>query len=199
MLRAAIYKAVNQAGDSGVHHDVLTQKVFEALGLDFSHYAVDPTVRFAQKSETERALREALGYKVYRDLQRGWRITSPNLEQCGLLDIQYVSLDEVCSAEDLWQNAHPALTGAAPETRRQVCRVLLDFMRRELAIKVDYLNSAYQESMKQLGRSQLEPPWALDETEKLDHSAILFPRPKGRITIMVAMSICLPKAGMDNS
>lgn len=180
LLRAAIFRAVNDAGSAGVHHDVLTQKVFEALGLDFSYYAVDPTVRFAQKSETERALREALGYKIYRDLQRGWRITSPNLEQCGLLDIQYVSLDEVCSAEDLWQNVHPALAGATPETRQQVCRVLLDFMRRELAIKVDYLDAAYQESMKQLSSQRLEPPWALDETEKLDHSAILFPRPKGQ-------------------
>ncbi|MFN8434327.1 MAG: DEAD/DEAH box helicase [Anaerolineales bacterium] len=180
LLRAAIYKAVAQAGAAGIHHDVLTQKVFEALGLDFSYYAVDATVRFAQKSETERALREVLGYKIYRDLQRGWRITSPNLEQCGLLDIQYISLDEVCSAEDLWQNVHPALTGATPETRQQICRVLLDFMRRELAIKVDYLDTAYQESMKQLSSQRLEPPWALDETEKLDHSAILFPRPKGQ-------------------
>lgn len=180
LLRAAIYKAVNQAGRSGIHHDVLTQKVFDALSLDFSYYAVDPSVRFAQKSETERALREALGYKIYRDLQRGWRITSPNLEQCGLLDIQYVSLDEVCSAEDLWQNVHPALAGATPKTRQKVCRVLLDFMRRELAIKVDYLDVAYQESMKQLSSQRLEPPWALDETEKLDHSAILFPRPKGQ-------------------
>lgn len=179
-LRAAIYKAVAQAGTAGIHHDVLTQKVFETLDLDFSYYAVDATVRFAQKSETERALREALGYKIYRDLQRGWRITSPNLEQCGLLDIQYVSLEEVCSAEDLWHNVHPALAGATPETRQQVCRVLLDFMRRELAIKVDYLDAAYQESMKQLSSQRLEPPWALDETEKLDHSAILFPRPRGQ-------------------
>lgn len=178
LLRSSIYKAVHQAGAAGIYHDVLTQKVFDALGLDFSHYAVDPTVRFGQKAETERALREALGYKIYRDLQRGWRITSPNLEQCGLLDIDYVSLDEVCAAEDLWENSHPALSGATPEIRKQVSKVLLDFMRRELTIKVDYLNAAYQESMKQLSSQRLAAPWALDETEKLDHSAILFPRSK---------------------
>jgi hypothetical protein len=83
LLRSAIYKAVEQAGSAGVYHDVLPQKIFDALGLDFSLYAVDPTVRFAQKNETERALREALGYRIYRDLKRCWRITSPNLEQCG--------------------------------------------------------------------------------------------------------------------
>lgn len=99
LLRSAIYKAVERAGSAGIHHDVLPQKVFDALGLDFSLYAVDATVRFAQRNETERALREALGYRIYRDLKRGWRITSPNLEQCGLLDIEYTSLDDVCSAE----------------------------------------------------------------------------------------------------
>ena len=176
LLRSAIYKAVQLAGNPGIYHDVLTRKVFDALGLDFSLYAVDPTVQFAQKGETDRALREVLGYKIYRDLQRGWRITSPNLEQCGLLDIEYVSLQDVCSADDLWQNAHPTLAGATPEIRQQICKVLLDFMRRELAIKVDYLDSAYQESMKQLSSQRLNPPWALDETEKLEHSAVLFPR-----------------------
>jgi len=176
LLRSGIYKAVEQAGSAGIHHDVLPQKVFDALGLDFSLYAVDPTVRFAQKNETERALREALGYRIYRDLKRGWRITSPNLEQCGLLDIEYTSLEDVCSAEDLCQNAHPALAGASLETRKQVCKVLLDFMRRELAIKVDYLNPIYQESLKQLSSQRLSPPWAVDESEKLDHAAVLFPR-----------------------
>jgi len=176
LLRSAIYKAVEQAGSTGIRHDVLTQKIFDALGLDFSLYAVNPTVRFAQRNETERALREALGYRVYRDLKRGWRITSPNLEQCGLLDIEYTSLEDVCAAEDLWQNAHPALAGASLETRQQVCKVLLDFMRRELAIKVDYLNPNYQENMKQLSSQKLNPPWAIDESEKMDHSAVLFPR-----------------------
>ncbi len=178
LLRSAIYKAVEQAGAAGIHHDILPQKVFDALGLDFSLYAVDPTVRFAQKNETERALREALGYRIYRDLKRGWRITSPNLEQCGLLDIEYTSLEDVCAAEDLWQNTHPALCGASVETRQQVCKVLLDFMRRELAIKVDYLSSIHQEILKQLSSQKLSPPWAIDESEKLDHAAVLFPRPR---------------------
>jgi ATP-dependent helicase YprA (DUF1998 family)/very-short-patch-repair endonuclease len=180
LLRSAIYRAVNTAGYAGIHHDVLPQKVFEALGLDFSLYAVDPTIRFFQRNETERALREVLGYRIYRDLKRGWRITSPNLEQCGLLGIEYTSLDEICSAEDLWQNIHPALVGASLETRQQVCKVLLDFMRRELAIKVDYLDSNYQESIRQLSSQRLSPPWSVDESEKLDHSAILFPRSRSQ-------------------
>jgi ATP-dependent helicase YprA (DUF1998 family)/very-short-patch-repair endonuclease len=178
LLRSAIHKAALDAGSQGISHDVLTQKVFSALGLDFKLYATDPDVRFAQKAETERALREVLGYRIYRDLKRGWRITSPNLEQCGLLKIRYTALDEVCAAEDIWQDAHPALVGASPETRLRVSKVLLDYMRRELAIKVDYLNSAHQETLKQLSSQKLRTPWAMDENERLEHAAVLFPRPR---------------------
>ncbi len=176
LLRAALYRAVKKAGLEGIKHDTLSLKIFEALGLDVKLYATDPDVRFAQKAETERALREVLGYRIYRDLKRGWRLTSPNLEQCGLLEIQYTSLDEVCQAEDIWQNAHPALVGASPETRQYVSKVLLDFMRRELAIKVDYLNPPYHESLKQMSSQRLKAPWAIDENERLEHGAILFPR-----------------------
>ena len=176
LLRSAIYRAVQQAGRYGIPHEVLPQKVFDALGLDFSLYATDPNVRFGQKSETERALREVLGYRIYRDLKRGWRITSPNLEQCGLLEIHYRSLDEVCAAEDVWQGKHAALVMAAPETRYQVCKTLLDFMRRELAIKVDYLNAAHQETLKQQSSQRLRAPWSIDENEKLECATILFPR-----------------------
>lgn len=176
LLRSAIYRAVQQAGTNGIAHEVLPQRVFEALGLDFSLYAIDPGVRFAQKSETERALREVLGYRIYRDLKRGWRITSPNLEQVGLLEIFYRSLDDVCAAEDVWQDMHPALVTASPETRFQISKTLLDFMRRELAVKVDYLNATHQETLKQLSSQRLKAPWALDENERLDHAAVLFPR-----------------------
>ena len=176
LLRSALYRAVQTAGAQGIAHEILPQRVFDALKLDFAWYAIDPEVRFAQKAETERALREVLGYRIYRDLKRGWRITSPNLEQCGLLELHYTSLDEVCQAEDLWQDRHPALAAATPETRQRVCRVLLDYMRRELAIKVSYLDPNHQESLRQLSSQRLRAPWAMDENEKLEHAAILFPR-----------------------
>lgn len=176
LLRSAIYRAVKQAGDGGIAHEVLPQKVFDALQLDFGLYAINPEVRFAQKAEAERALREVLGYRIYRDLKRGWRITSPNLEQCGLLEIQYKSLDDVCAAEDVWEKMHPALVSASSETRQQISKVLLDFMRRELAIRVNCLDVAYQDALKNLSNQHLKAPWAMDESEKLEFAAVMFPR-----------------------
>src|SRR5439155_18650882 len=93
LLRAALYRAVRAAGEDGLRHEELTARVFAALDLPLDLYAADPSVRFQALEETKRALRNVLGYRLYRDLKRGWRITSPNLEQCGLLEIRYQSLD----------------------------------------------------------------------------------------------------------
>lgn len=176
LLRAALYKAANQAGTGGLRHEELAQKVYDALGLSLEHFAVDPAVRFQAEQETKRAFRNVLGYRLYRDLQRGWRITSPNLEQAGLLEIRYLSLDELCASEPDWRPLHPALASASPKTRASVAKVLLDFMRRELAIKVDYLETTFQERLVQQSSQRLADPWGIDENERLEHASILLPR-----------------------
>ena len=175
-LRSGLQRAVRHAGVAGLYHDLLTQQVFDALNLPLDAYAVNPQVRYQAKAEVERALRNVLGYRLYRDLKRGWRITSPNLEQCGLLEIRYPALDEICRDADLWSTRQAALVTASPETRCKIAKVLLDFMRRELAIKVDYLDQRFQESLQQQSSQLLISPWAIDENEKMEFAAILFPR-----------------------
>jgi hypothetical protein len=179
LLRAALYAAVSSVGAEGLPHETLTQRVFEALNLPLELYASDPGVRFQALDETKRALRSVLGYRLYRDLRRGWRIMSPNLEQCGLLRMDYLSLDEVCQAEDIWADCHPALVTADPTTRAQIAKTLLDYLRRELAIKVDYLNPDFQESIQRLSSQRLVAPWAIDENERMEYASVLFPRPSG--------------------
>lgn len=178
LLRSALHRAAAKAGEEGLAHDVLTQAVFATLALDPEYYAADPTLKGIARREAEEALRNVLGYRLYRDLQRGWRLTSPNLEQVGLLEIRYVDLDEVARDEELWEGAHDVLRQAAPETRERISRVLLDWMRRELAIKVDYLDVEQQERLKQQSSQRLAGPWALDPEERLEHAAVVFPRPR---------------------
>lgn len=179
LLRGAIYRAVEGAGSVGLAHEVIAEKVFEALNLPFALYASDPTWKFQAEQETKRALRQVLGYRIYRDLRRGWRIALPNLEQCGLLEIGYADLDAVCAAEDVWASCHPALVMASPETRMTIAKTLLDYMRREMAIKVDYLESGYQERIQQLSSQRLKEPWAIDEDERMEYASILIPRSSG--------------------
>jgi len=179
MLRSALYTAAANAGPAGLTHEVLSQKVFEALNLSLEFYAADSTVKFAALQQTQKALRDVLGYRLYLDLRRGWRITSPNLEQTGLLRIEYESLDELAADADTWRECHEALVSASPQTRKAAAKVTLDFLRRELAVKVDYLDQTFQEQLLQVSSQKLRSPWALDENERLEFATVAFPRSKG--------------------
>jgi len=176
LMRSALYKAAAAAGAEGISHEFLTQRVFDALAPDIDLYAQTPDAKYAALTDIQRALRNVLGYRLYLDLRRGWRVTSPNLEQCGLIEIAYESLDELCTDQDPWAQAHPALQTASPEARKAVCKTLLDFMRRELAIKVNYLDTQFQEALQQVSNQRLKEPWGLDDNERLEHASILLPR-----------------------
>ncbi len=190
LLRSGLHRAAAAAGHEGLTHDVLAQRVFDALALDPKLYAADPDLRGPARRQTDEVLREVIAYRIYRDQQRGWRLTSPNLEQTGLLRIEYDGLEECCADEEVFaqdlpswfageiSEAHPALTGAAPDDRRQVARVLLDYMRRELAIKVDALDETRQEQLKQRSSQRLVGTWSIDEYETLAYSSTLYPRPR---------------------
>ncbi|NCC83721.1 MAG: DEAD/DEAH box helicase [Clostridia bacterium] len=186
LIRSALFNALEQAGPSGLEHDVLTQKVFDALGLGFDNkifpterYSVTPDAVYGKATNIRKAFWNVLGYRIYSDLRRGWRIVAPNLEQCGLLTIDYLDLDPICADEGLW-GSHPILAGAGGDKRREIVKMLLDFMRRRLAIKVDYLRSEFQESIRQQSSQNLISPWKIDEEEKLHHAAIVYPRQRGK-------------------
>jgi len=176
LLRSALYQAVNVAGAAGLTHDKLSHAVFDVLNLPFGNYAVDPTLKFAAKDDTKQVLRDLVAYRLYRDLRRGWRINLPNLEQVGLLRLEYKSLSDLCAAEEEWVGKHTLLVNGSLSDRVKWCRTLLDVLRRELAIKVDYLRSDYQDQLKQRSNQRLKEPWSIDEDEQMDRSTLAYPR-----------------------
>ncbi len=178
LLRAAIWRAVNNAGPNGVSHEHIARKVVDALELPLERYAIDPNLKYSALEETKKALRDVIGYRVYGDMQRGWRVTLPNLEQCGLLDFAYQSLDDICNDDTEWQGCHRALIAASPELRRETACNVLHFMRRALAIKVDYLARDKIDSIQQNSSQRLKDPWAFDENEKIKSAKILIPQSK---------------------
>ena len=174
LLRGAIYQAALAAGQDGLRDDTISQKVTAALGLRIEDYAKDPTIRYG-RDKVEKALRDVVGYRVYRDLRRGWRVNAPNLEQCGLIEIDYAELDAVAADEPLWEALHPMLGFANAETRKVICRTLLDFIRRDLCTEVDYLERDAQDRIKRNSFNELRDPWAFDPVEKLDQRKLAFP------------------------
>ena len=164
LLRGALLAAVEKKGQ--VTDEILAQSVYEVLALAKPEFMANPEARFLAEDQARKALRDVLGYRLYFDLRRGWRVTNPNLEQLGLLEIGYQSLAEVCAEQSLWDEAPPLLAQAPAEVREQIARHLLDLMRRELCIKARYLDPDQQEQVKQSSFSHLREPWALNDDER---------------------------------
>jgi very-short-patch-repair endonuclease len=163
-LRGALHAAA-RGEDDGLTHEEVAQRVSDALGIDFGDYASNPEAKFQQRKNTERAFREVLAYRLYVDLQRGWRVTMPNLEQVGLLRIGYVDLADIAKDPDCWADAHHALRDAAPEHREELGRIVLDELRRGLAIDVEALTTEGFDQLRKRSRQQLVGPWAMGENE----------------------------------
>ena len=112
---------------------------------------------------------QLLAYRLYEDLRRGWRVIQPNLEQCGLLEIEYPGLKELCENEAKWA-AHPVLQAASPECRYKVIYAFLDHLRREMAIDASVLDPAEEWDLRQRVQQNLRDPWAFDNDDIIRQS-----------------------------
>jgi ATP-dependent helicase YprA (DUF1998 family) len=178
-IRGALYHAALAAGGHGMRHDDIARGVADALGLPMETFAQNPGVRFSQRDYVQGALRQVLAYRAYADLERGWRVTMPNLEQTGLLRFDYVDLDEIARESDCWADAHHALRDDVPEHRAEIARILLDEMRRSLAIQVDVLTAEGYERLQQISDQQLTGAWAIPLEEPRVRGRTVYPRPAG--------------------
>lgn len=174
-LRGALSQAL-AASSAGLTHDMVAQQVTAALGLEFADFAENPGAKFSAKESAERALRQVVEYRLYTDLKRGWRVTMPNLEQVGLLQVQYVDLPEIAADTDTWAGRHPALLAAPSQLRRDLARILLDELRRVLAIDVECLTELGFERVQRESRQHLREPWSIGDGERLELVGTVFPR-----------------------
>ncbi|HID06448.1 MAG TPA: DEAD/DEAH box helicase, partial [Armatimonadetes bacterium] len=113
--------------------------------------------------------REVVEYRLYEDLRRGWRVVQPNLEQCGLLRVDYEGLSQLAEQEGCWQDV-PFMNTLQPAEREAILRTLLDEMRRRLAIEVDCLNRGHQQELRRRAQEFLNERWAFDEGELLRYA-----------------------------
>ena len=178
LLRGGLLAAMQK--DGHLADDVLTQRVLDHLHLDPTDYAANPETKGIRAQNTRKTLRDVLGYRLYFDLQRGWRINNPNLDQLGLLDIQYRDLETCCEDEEEWRQGHPLLGAIGPQRRFEIVHKLLDQMRKTLCIKTIYLDPNFQEQTRNRSFNELKEPWGLSEDEKLSSCAFMVPRPSSR-------------------
>lgn len=169
LLRASLNGAM-QAKQKLTHTD-LAQAVVEQMGLSQSDYAKQVADYGPGKRRNEGAFRNLIEYRLYEDLRKGWRIVQPNLEQCGLLVIEYEGLENVCGADEFWQrHSHPILLQASPEKRYEVIRSVLDQLRKDLVLDAELLQPQRVEQLKKEARQAINDPWCFDEYERLNEA-----------------------------
>lgn len=169
LVRSALHRALADAGS--LDHANITPAVFQALGLKQESYAKEPADSDPGRSRNEKAMMRLLEYRLYEDLRRGWRIIQPNLEQCGLLEIEYPGLHELCADETRW-DVHPILKQASPQCRSKAIHAFLDHLRREMAIDVAVLDPAEEWDLRQRVQQNLRDPWAFDNDDVIRQSSL---------------------------
>jgi len=163
-LRAALYQAVLAADqDSGLDLLDLGREVAKAMNLQLPDYALAPDA--LDERPIRRALTNVVEYRAMRDLQRGFRVTLPNLEQAGLLRVVYPTARRLAEREDRWVGSHPRLEGLAPGQREEIIHVLLDEMRRVLAIDAEALTQDNVDRLRRESREYLGGVLAVGENE----------------------------------
>ena len=159
-LRGALYEAAcNADPEFGLEAIDLGSELAKRIRLNPDEYALAPDA--ADLRNAQRALRGVLEYRALMDLRKGWRVTLPNLEQTGLLIVDYPFAPTLAARQDLWSAAHPLLQQMDPDQRLEVIRVCLDEFRRSLAIEADALSSESFERLRRLSRDNLDGLWAL--------------------------------------
>src|SRR5208283_3618126 len=96
--------ALANAPDHALTYATIGEAVFKALALPFLEFANRdevPTLAPVRR-DYEQTLQAFLFYRAVSDLRRSWRIVLPNLEQCGLLVIDYLRLDEIVAEDAFW-------------------------------------------------------------------------------------------------
>lgn len=160
LLRAALYAALRNAGE--LEFNQVASAVVGASGLTIADIAknaeLDPNSVAAR--DVWNVFTELTEYRLYEDLRRGWRIVHPNLEQVGLLRIEYRGLQELCDGEELAQ-VHPWFARSTPAERQRLLRAILDQFRRKLAIRAKVLEESCQQQLRRSAEQYLNEFWGL--------------------------------------
>jgi superfamily II DNA/RNA helicase len=186
LIRAGFLGALDLAHEKGLRSDELGAAQQCALGFDRpssdlrTEWLLEPSLRGFNLQEAEGTLRQVLSYRVWFDQRRGWRYTNPNLEQLGLVTVDYLGLNELAADESLFAAAPDVLRLATPAVRAAVYLEVFDHLRKWMAIRSQVLDPTVIEQMLQKSHSRLRAPWGFGIDEKPRRARWLFIAPPPR-------------------
>jgi hypothetical protein len=186
LIRAGFLGALEVAGGTGLRSDELGSAQQKALGFDRpsldlrAEWLLEPGLKGFNLQEAEGTLRQVLSYRVWFDQRRGWRYTNPNLEQLGLVEVDYLGLDELAADDALFSDAPAVVHQASPRVRAAVYAELLDHLRKWMAIRSQILDPTMIEQMLAKSHSRIRAPWGFGIDEKPRRARWLMMSPPSR-------------------
>lgn len=163
LIRSALVRALERK--PLLRASELGPAMFGALALPVESWMRTPIPAGPGFERARRVMERVLQHLALADLARSWKVTQPNLEDCGLLRIEYDGLDELLADDGSWRGV-PLLESAGPAERASVVVPLLDHLRRALAIEAELLRREELEKLAQESRGLLAEAWAIEEDEK---------------------------------
>ncbi|MDI9526084.1 MAG: DEAD/DEAH box helicase [Pseudomonadota bacterium] len=172
ILRSGLISALQKSGSS-LTEEFLADAVFAALGFGRSdesvmaEYLRAPSLVGLAKQEAMRTAKFVLGYRLLRDLRKGWRFNNPNLDQLRLLQIDYLDLSSFCTNDALFSERHTVLQRLTPQAREKLAQFVFDEMRSNLCLDSRYLDPVEQEKARTSAYSYLNERWSFAQDERL--------------------------------
>ncbi|HZF56048.1 MAG TPA: Zn-binding domain-containing protein, partial [Polyangiaceae bacterium] len=186
LVRAGFLGALEAAGEAGLGAEQLGAAQQKALGFNRNdaeiraEWLLEPDLIGVNRIEAEKTLREVLAYRAWFDQRRGWRFAFPNLEQLGLLTVEYLGLDELAADDGRFADGPNILRHASPKVRARVYKALFDHLRTWMSIRSHVLDQTVVEQMLAKSHSRLRAPWGFSADEKPRQGRWLIMKPPGR-------------------
>ena len=214
ILRAAIDRALRSSGPSGLEDKNIGSAVAAALGFDreirpgehpprthLREWLFDTEISPADFELAKQTLRQVLAHRAWHDQRRGWRYTNPNLEELRLLRVEYRDLAAFCRDEKHFVRTPELLRRASPAVREKVFRLLLDHLRKGLAVDAASLDPQALEQVRETSFKLLRTPWGFgrgtDDKPQGWRWLVVEPVQRGRWTL--ADEDLLLRGGMQTS
>lgn len=163
LVRSALVLALERKGE--LRASELGPAMFEALDLPPGAWVRTPVNSSPGYERARRTMEKLLQHLALVDLARSWKVTQPNLEDCGLLRLDYEGLEELVGDDTAWRGV-PLLDSADHAGRALVVRPLLEHLRRALAIDAELLRREVLDKLGEESRGRLTEAWAIDEDER---------------------------------
>lgn len=192
VLRAALYAALREHGQ--LRFDRVAQEVARFSGLRVGDVAKNP--HLAEDSSNARVVWQTFvdltEYRLYQDLRRGWRVVQPNLEEVGLIHVDYAGLEELAADEARWAGI-PALARLSSAQRAEILEAVLNYFRKKGAIDAPIFDENHLHSLTRRAKQNLNEFWGLDpDGEQLSRPDGLVLGPRTRLARFLGRALGLP-------